>query len=59
MTEWTKPDVIILGRGNPEEAVLIVCKSDTSGGPEYVPCYTPSGTLPGSGPTPCEYQTLS
>ena len=29
---WTKPVLIIIGRGTPEEAVLLACKSDTSVG---------------------------
>jgi hypothetical protein len=30
-TPWTRPELIVLVRGKPEEKVLSVCKTDTSG----------------------------
>ncbi len=49
---WTEPELIVLVRGNPEEAVLWVCKESSSGsgaeasaeGCNTVPdCYVCSG----------------
>lgn len=34
---WEKPQLIILARGEPEEAVLGSCKN-ASGGPDATPC---------------------
>jgi len=45
MPSWNSPRLIILGRGNPEEAVLTVCKSYQSGGPTFTPCGL-NGTAP-------------
>ncbi len=30
---WTRPQLIVLVRGKPEESVLQACKTTTSGGP--------------------------
>ncbi len=30
---WQKPELIVLVRSNPEEAVLIVCKNASAAGP--------------------------
>jgi len=30
---WQKPELIVLVRSNPEEAVLITCKNATAAGP--------------------------
>jgi len=32
---WSKPELIVLVRSRPEEAVLGVCKTSTSYGPAY------------------------
>jgi hypothetical protein len=32
--QWVKPQLVILGRGTPEENVLTACKSNTIHGPE-------------------------
>jgi hypothetical protein len=31
--EWSEPELIVLVRSNPEEAVLTACKLELSGGP--------------------------
>jgi hypothetical protein len=31
---WKKPELIVLVRGRPEEAVLAACKTGTEGGPQ-------------------------
>jgi hypothetical protein len=38
--QWTKPELIVLVRSNPEEAVLGACKGGDWGGPlnEYALC---------------------
>jgi hypothetical protein len=40
--EWTKPELIVLVRNKPEEAVLGACKNDFGEGPGvvYYLCYT-------------------
>ncbi len=35
---WTKPQLIVVVRGRPEEAVLLACKTNMSGGPSAFPC---------------------
>ena len=32
--QWTKPELIVLVRNKPEEAVLQACKAQVGGGPE-------------------------
>ena len=36
---WTKPELIVLVRNTPEEAVLGVCKHETVFGPETLDWY--------------------
>jgi hypothetical protein len=38
MKKWEKPKLIILARGQPEERILVACKTmyDTGGSPQYV-----------------------
>ena len=34
--EWRKPELIVLVRSEPEEAILVICKATTvRGGPKY------------------------
>jgi hypothetical protein len=35
MKKWSKPELIVLARSRPEEAVLDQCKSWTDAGPGY------------------------
>ena len=43
MTPWTKPQLIVLARGTPEEAVLTGCKEIVESG-ETVPMNSPDIT---------------
>lgn len=31
--KWTRPQLVIIGRGNPEERVLVACKDKDATGP--------------------------
>jgi hypothetical protein len=38
--EWTKPELLVLVRNKPEEAVLVACKNfDVGPGPALTDCY--------------------
>ena len=50
---WSKPQLIVIRRGRPEEAVLGTCKAfdGTNGPPEYSNCLIPADGMcssPGS-----------
>jgi hypothetical protein len=51
---WEKPKLIVLFKGRPEEAVLQVCKSNTSIGPGDNQC-----TLGGGGYSACSTVTAT
>jgi len=36
--KWTRPQLIVLGRSAPEEAVLAVCKTGQTSGPDLGNC---------------------
>jgi hypothetical protein len=38
--QWTKPQIVVLHRGRPEEAVLVVCKIANRAGPGGQDCIT-------------------
>lgn len=46
---WTKPELLVLMRNRPEEAVLFGCKGAVNKGPDYsdAKCTISSGTAPG------------
>ena len=35
--KWIKPQLIVLGRGDPQENVLVACKNTTTNGYDTVP----------------------
>jgi hypothetical protein len=35
MKKWSKPELIVLARSRPEEAVLAACKNSSEAGPGY------------------------
>lgn len=44
--QWTRPQLVILGRGKPEEMVLLVCKTASIGEPgpnKKIPCQDRTG----------------
>jgi hypothetical protein len=41
---WEKPKLIVLFRGRPEEAVLQMCKQETTSGPTSGKCNRGGGT---------------
>jgi hypothetical protein len=40
---WIRPQLIVLGRGNPEERVLAACKQAAETGPDSVDCLKTGG----------------
>jgi hypothetical protein len=48
---WTKPKLVVLFKGRPEEAVLQACKWQGVSGPQQNPCR--------HGSRPCDTQTPS
>lgn len=56
---WHTPQLILLVRGTPEEAVLVACKLSSEIAPHSGPGVTYSGCLisynsPGGGPVTCD-----
>jgi hypothetical protein len=50
---WQKPELVVLLRSQPEEAVLVICKRPSAGvGPTKQNCKTQANT-------PCNIQTAS
>jgi hypothetical protein len=45
--QWIKPQLIILGRGTPEEVVLAACKTGA------IPVFGPDKTTCDAAPGPC------
>jgi len=43
--KWIKPQLIVLGRGTPEERVLATCKFAALNGPGKVNCKEATGPL--------------
>jgi len=55
---WVEPELIVLVRGKPEEAVLVTCKTSGGGGP--VPANNQCQTTDGlSCPTSCNEEASS
>jgi len=53
MPSWNSPELVILGRGNREEAVLDNCKTENGGGPGGPPECRYYGSTVGVGCPPC------
>ena len=48
--KWTKPQLVVIGRGRPEESVLKACKEKIVDGPhETGPCGVDVGACSGLG----------
>jgi hypothetical protein len=47
--KWIKPQLVVIGRGRPEESVLWACKEKTIAGPEKSECGAKGGACAGLG----------
>ena len=50
--KWTKPQLVVIGRGRPEESVLEACKEKIVNGPHELitdPCGAKGGACSGLG----------
>ena len=47
--KWIKPQLVVIGRGRPEERVLEACKQKFSDGPDKPECGVDGGACAGLG----------